>query len=662
MTRSGDATSPTTDSRWRWVPWIIISVALALRFAHLWIMRDTALVRYPTIDPGAYLARAEEILAGKWWPNDVFFQDPLYPYLLAAMKWCSHGSLWGAYAGHGIASSVSCWLVFLLARRYVNPWAGAIAGLAAAAYAPSLYLDGQLEKNTFTVLTLLGALVAFPSGADARLRRIAGSGVLLGLGALLRGNYLLLAPLWAAFLWFLEGGAPIPKRLLRVAVFACAVCAPIAPFTIHNWIVSKTFVLTTAQAGTAFYLGNNPENASGGIHAVSFNRQVPDFEADDWKREADRRTGQALSRNEVSAFWFGQALQHITKDPGFGWWLSLVSKKAELIVNRIEVPDNSAMAYVERLSPLVGRNPIRFATVAPLGLAGLVLFLIYRSGRGLFLATTAAYGATLLLFPVSDRFRAPFATCLLIASGASCAYGLDWLRARAWPRVAALAVLAGGFAILVNHEPWLQPADTNLREQNALLKAYHDDANAFINHKQWDRAEAVLQEAMGDEWFARKARLVLDMAFVRWYKYGDAAGARDLATKSVGSLLKQNISSPDGYLLLSEILAAGGDRDGAAYWAGRAEAANTNDWQQTLAVAFGSADRGDRGRATGILDEYVVADRRSPAQQVHGDAYIRLARLQLQNGQRARAAETVKALQRMGGPIPVDLIPLAEIK
>jgi 4-amino-4-deoxy-L-arabinose transferase-like glycosyltransferase len=653
----------------------VIVVALILRLGYAADVAQTGLGRHPTIDPAAYLARAREILGGTVFPNDVFFQDPLYPYLLAGMLWITGGAVTGLYFVQAIVSTGNVVLVMAVGRRYLGVTAALAAGFAMAFYAPALYLDMLLEKNVFTIFFLLASLAALPRVLDwgragtppgetqdsaarwtrADLWRAAASGFLLGCGALLRGNLLLVIPAMALLL--LWRGARNVGWLHGVALavlFGLASLVPIAPFTIHNYRKSGDFILTTAQAGTAFYLGNNPENVSGGIHNVSFNRQIPEFEADDWKREAERRAGHALSRKEVSQFWGAEARRHIFGDPGFGWWLGIVARKAELVLNRYEVPDNATIEWAKKHSAQVRVNFSWFATVAPLGLLGFV-FLVLRPGRPAALFVVfGVYAASLLLFPISDRFRMPFALFMILCAGAAVDGILALAGARDWKKLALAGAGLALAAILVNHDPWLQPPNTNIRRENALLKAAHDEADAWIRAQEWARARAVLDSAMLDPWLASKARLNLDLAMVKLHT-GDAAGARELTSKSVKAFLDEGESYPAGYQLYADISEAQQKPDVAAYWRGRVEVSMAENINDLAAQAARYAERGETARASGIADELVFRDKYHPASVVPVDAYVLLARLLLQRNDRNRAAETVAALRARGGAVPEDL-------
>src|ERR1700733_5440935 len=60
-------------------------VALTLRLAYASEFAGHPLGRLPWVDEGAYYTRAQAILNGSWLPERPFYQDPLYPYLLAGL-------------------------------------------------------------------------------------------------------------------------------------------------------------------------------------------------------------------------------------------------------------------------------------------------------------------------------------------------------------------------------------------------------------------------------------------------------------------------------------------------------------------------------------------------------------------------------------------------
>ena len=66
------------------------------------------------------------------------------------------------------------------------------------------------------------------------------------------------------------------------------------------------WALTTSGAGTNLYGGNNLRNPKGVATELPWVRGVPEHEAGDWRREAERRTGEELDPGEVSRYWLAE--------------------------------------------------------------------------------------------------------------------------------------------------------------------------------------------------------------------------------------------------------------------------------------------------------------------------------------------------------------------
>ena len=87
----GAATEPRpglSPDRPRWLDHrvallIIFLVALALRLLYLWDVSDQVFFRQLVVDQESYDLWATRIAGGDWIGDQPFYQDPLYPYLLA---------------------------------------------------------------------------------------------------------------------------------------------------------------------------------------------------------------------------------------------------------------------------------------------------------------------------------------------------------------------------------------------------------------------------------------------------------------------------------------------------------------------------------------------------------------------------------------------------
>src|SRR5512145_565389 len=63
----------------------VFLVALALRGLHLWQLRASPFLEVRLGDAATYDKWARGIAAGDWLGSEVFFQAPLYPYLLGTI-------------------------------------------------------------------------------------------------------------------------------------------------------------------------------------------------------------------------------------------------------------------------------------------------------------------------------------------------------------------------------------------------------------------------------------------------------------------------------------------------------------------------------------------------------------------------------------------------
>jgi tetratricopeptide (TPR) repeat protein len=312
------------------------------------------------------------------------------------------------------------------------------------------FFELQIEKSVLAILIssgaiLLGILVAErPGGRGAAVLL----GLSLGLLTLLRGNVRLLLPFVLAWALLLRPrGAPAARRALLVAA---GIAAAILPFTIRNYLVSGTWVLTTSHGGINFYMGNNAL-ATGRYVTLPFMRANPVGEAEDSRREAERRTGRTLSPAEVSAFWLAEGLRWIRENPAAAAALWL--HKARLVVHEHEIPDNHSL-YVTRdlFVPALHVPRLGFGLLWGPALIG-ALVLPWRDPRaGLPALFLVLYGASLVPFFVLDRYRLPMVPALSILAVAGALQVRRFL-ARGDVRRVAAVVAAAAAALFVGLGP-----------------------------------------------------------------------------------------------------------------------------------------------------------------------------------------------------------------
>jgi len=394
----------------------LFAIALVLRLTHLWSVHDLALFRYLMLDPLMYDEWGLRLAtSGDWLGQSPYFQDPLYAYLLGLVY---------AIAGHSYVVVVSIQLVLgalvaplivLASTPHIGRFGARAAGLIAALYLPSIFYEGLILKTAPATFMVALALWLLSRALQSGRRR---DGFLLGLGvglaALLRGNLILFVPLLAlAFWWRLpaprRAGWALPASLLLGALMV------IAPVTVRNRIVGDAWILTTANAGQNFYIGNNPANTTGEYTKLPFVDANPKHEERGFAREAARRTGRELTPAATSRFWFAQGLAYVTAEPAD--WLALLWKKNRVFWGAFEVPDNFDY-YFYRETASILRLPLPgFGLIAPLGLLGLLL--AWRRGTWLRLLAcyVLLYAVTVVAFFVFSRFRMVMMPALFVFAG-----------------------------------------------------------------------------------------------------------------------------------------------------------------------------------------------------------------------------------------------------
>jgi tetratricopeptide (TPR) repeat protein len=445
----------------------IAALSLGLRLAAVaQYEAQHPLAQRPVIDEASYENWALEIAAGEWVGRGIFFQEPLYPYALGIVYALNGGDLeeqrTTARRVQAVLGALATLLVIALSFRLFGPIPALVAGFAFATYRPAIWFPALLLKPNLFLPIL--ALLALALIATRRLERELGPtaratlavwgavGLLAGLGALLRGNMLVLAP--AIVLWPLAR-ALLERRPLRAEIPAATAALVglafvLAPVALRNHAVGGRLVLTTSGAGTNFYGGNNLANPFGIATEFPWVRGIPEHEADDWRHEAERRLGQSLDPTEVSGYWRDEALRSMREHPLEH--LGVLWRKLRLTLGAYEVPDNHFLEWDARYVPLLALPIPGFALWGTLGIAGLLGFLwsasrkrssAGESSAALELAALfALYLATIVLTVTSERVRLALVPLLLPFAGWFLVTAPAALRTRSPALLACLAIAA----------------------------------------------------------------------------------------------------------------------------------------------------------------------------------------------------------------------------
>jgi len=461
-------------------------LALVLRLIFLDQVWHIPFFENPIVDGYSYDQWAQRIAAGDWLGDEVFYQAPAYPYFLGSIYRIFGRDLFAAHAIQMGLGALSCVLVFAATRNLFGRVAGTVAGFGLAFYGPALFFDSLLQKaglaQALTAALLLG-IVLFQN--RPRSWSALAVGAVLALLCLTRENALVFAPLLPLWMLLRFSERPIAERIRWSLAFAAGLGSLLLAVGLRNQIVGDSFVMTTSQMGSNFYIGNN-EEATGLYEPLLPGRQTPRFEGSDAKLLAEKDLGRRLTRGQVSDYWMSKSFEFIAREPAR--FAALVASKTLMTTNRFEIPDTEDIyVYAEESSLLRVLGNLHFGVVFPLAVAGMVF-----AGRDrkvwILYGLLSSFAASLILFYVMARYRFPLVALLLPFCGLAVSRALDAIRLRDFERLAAPAAVAFLVAALANIEV--------LPEAGFRSGAYTNLGNIMLEQEKNEEAEVYLEKAL----------------------------------------------------------------------------------------------------------------------------------------------------------------------
>ena len=456
----------------------IFAVALFVRLVYVWQIHRAPFFDVLMGDSHGYDEWAQRIAGGEWMGREVFYQAPLYPYLLGVIYAIAGRHLLLVRIIQAVVGSASCALLGLAAARLFSRTTGIVAGLILAFYAPAIFFDGLLQKSVLDVFFVCLALWLMSTTESLHAQRAESAdetpktplrslrslrsitswpwlclGLAMGGLALTRENALVF--IVVIFVWIVERGLRAEGWVLigrRAALFCAGLAIVLVPVAARNSYVGGGFYITTSQFGPNFYIGNNPA-ADGTYQSLRFGRGAPEYERQDATDLAQRALGKKLSPAEISGYWTDKALDFITAKPGA--WLTLTGRKIALLWNATEMLDTESQdTYAEwswllRLLGVIGN----FGILVPLAVFGVIVTWPSRARLWILYAMTLAYAASVVLFYIFARYRYPLVPLLILFAAAGLAHAREFSErpAKAWlPSLAAVAL-----AVIVCNWPLL---------------------------------------------------------------------------------------------------------------------------------------------------------------------------------------------------------------
>lgn len=522
-----NAAAPSTTAE----PWrsgaLIVTVAFGVKLVVLLQLWDHPLLQsHGELDTAYYVALGRQVaINGVLAPMEAFFVSPLYVYFLAAV-FAAGGSLLAAQLIQIGFGAAAVGLLFATTRH----WFGERAALVAAGLA---ILTGFFTFNE--VLILQSALDPFLTSCAlyALARTTAGggpgafaaAGTSLGLLSLNRPNALVLAAAVAAVMFVSQwqrtavdrkgrGSRRWWARVNGATVLLTSLLAVLAANTARNFAVSGHAVVMASHGGLNLYIGNH-DRADGTYTPVPGISPSIAGQARDATRVAESNAGRKLSPGEVSDYFAGLAIDWVIGHPVDAFRLSI--RKIGILLNRVDVPLNYSYAFY-------GREPSSFLRVLaagpwlilPFGLVGLFWPALRANRRGYWIWAmfVPVYGASVILFFVSDRYRMPLLVPLCATAGAALVRFFDMARAR---HVVPLLIPTGAVAMVA------LAVFADLGLDNGIGSEQTRRAVWLVEQGAFDEARRYVDQISGEHRHPGVLRFRVGQAFLDAGRPGDAA-------------------------------------------------------------------------------------------------------------------------------------------
>ena len=467
--------------------WLVFALALALRVAYIFEADASPLFEHPAVDAKTYTHHAQRLAAGNWLGigEGPFWQPPLYPYFLGAVKVLFPESFFYAVRFvQALLGALVCAMSWWIGRALFNPAVGLLAGIGAALCGPLIFFDGELLPASLAAFVDLLALVVLLRVWRRPSRwGFLGAGAAFGVGALAVPTVLTFA---VAVPIALLCRAPRRQGLIWAGAFALGVILAVTPVAWRNWAIGGDGVGISYNAGINLYIGNNPDYAE----TVAIR---PGWEWDDLVTQPARAGIERPSAK--SAYFAERAWDYIKGDPAE--WLGLMGHKLGAFWHGDERGRNQPIYFWRTYSNVLSASlwkagiAFPFGLVAPLALWGMLLSL-RRIGPTWPLLYVLSYCLGVVAFFVAARYRVPVLPVLLVFA----AYGLwalwDWGRAGRWRSLGLGLAVCLAFAFAANSH--LAPMDM---EGDAAI--HYNLGNAYAEAGDKERALAAFERAVAED-------------------------------------------------------------------------------------------------------------------------------------------------------------------
>ncbi|MCX7048857.1 MAG: tetratricopeptide repeat protein [Candidatus Sumerlaeota bacterium] len=437
---------------WRWF-WAIAGLAIILRLAYFTGHVKTVYFSQPVLEARLNYETAQRSAARVEGIEVSTFEPMLYTWMMGVAYRLINPPVRLAFTyllqhALGVLTVV---LVFFTAFRVAGRRPAIVAALLTAVYAPLAALSNEALPTALIALEIIALLYFLICAATSRT---------LEYLFLAGGAFAACALTWPAIYLFL------PVALARLCTMPPPVRAKGPHLLIQDeamlrgarrWAVPAVFLIIPALAilfhgvatsalvgrfdpfpwrgGPLFYLSNGPMADGVFLNLPAMAHQWDNEfirPAEAFAREGAPQSDEPLSPLRLGLFWYGKALSQIAANPGR--WLSLMAKKALLLISQTEGYNQVSYSFLREINPFARIWPSIYGLIALFALLG---FQATRNvpwfwPRHWVWLLVACLGASVALFNVDAQQRALLVPVLSImaALGAQRAWRHLWRSSR----------------------------------------------------------------------------------------------------------------------------------------------------------------------------------------------------------------------------------------
>jgi hypothetical protein len=390
----------------------------------------------------------DELIWSRWMQQPRFYQDPLYPYLIAVTYRFVGQDVRFVFAWQLALGVLTNVLIWQLTRRYFGDVVAACAGALAVLSGTLVFYEQILLRDSLIVFAGL-ALIWLTDRALSRGGQVwfGVLGLALGVSCLLKSTFILLAGGIATVMILLFWHRR-RELLLSVSAIAAGFLIALSPLAARN-VALGVPAFSMASSGPLTFVASNE---AGYLPEVGFGinaRVLTNF------------------LGETSGGWL-PAVREALRTHTVVSYASMLWQKWDRLWHWYAIPNNENFYYMRMQLPALAWLPVTFWFCAPLALVGLVLGAKqFRDAWPLYLLVVSSV-VPMVIFYVLARFRIALVAALIPFAALTLVQTVEWVRARrqapAAMSLACVVLIAGwtgrplgGHQFLIRMADWILP-------------------------------------------------------------------------------------------------------------------------------------------------------------------------------------------------------------